>query len=349
MSQTAVPFPDHLPKGYEWLEDEPEFDPAKHLALEKPEQIRYLSEFGYSDQEIKGTATAMAVTSPFRILSDEGAKALLDVARSLRQYATGCERIENMVRGGCYRSRYLRDLCIDPSITDLLCEIYDQDVAPHTMPLHLGHMNFAPQDFGKAVDKWHHDTLALDYVMMVTDPTTLLGGQFEYFVGTKYEMAELAKQGRTPPADRVAAPVFPGPGYAVALHGSMVVHRAAALTGPVERITLVNAYVSMDTRGDDQHRHKDLRLVDDPECLYTEWARHCAWRGRNRLDHLLKEPDFNADRKAIAAALEEAIKDVSRAIEDMRDDGEHRLHHYETFPAHSGNTDKAGEESPGPY
>jgi hypothetical protein len=329
MSETAIPFPDHLPKGYQWFEDEPRFDPKKHLALQKPEHTVYLFELGYSEQEIRGKATTMAATSPFRILSDEGAKVLHGVARALRTHAISCERIENMVRSGCYRSRFLRDLCIEPSITDLFCEVYDRDVAPHTMPVHLGHMNYAPEDLSRAVDKWHHDTLPLDYVMMVTDPTTLSGGQFEYFMGTKYEMEQLAKQGKTPPADRVVAPNFPGPGYAIALHGDMVVHRGAALKKPGERITMVNAYVSTDTLGDDQHRHKDLRLVDDPECLYSEWAKHAAWRAKNRLDHLVQDLDFNADRKVIAAALEDAVKDVSQAIVDMRDDGDHQMHHYE--------------------
>lgn len=46
------------------------------------------------------------------------------------------------------------------------------------------------------------------FVMTVTDPATLDGGQFEYFVGTKAEMAELASRGETPPLDRVETPPF---------------------------------------------------------------------------------------------------------------------------------------------
>ena len=325
----AVPFPDKLPKGYTWFDDEPAFDPNVHLALEMPSEIRYLTEFGYSNDEIETKATQVAASSPFPILSEEGGKVLLEVARSLRSHAISCERIENMVRGGCYRSRFLRDLCIEPTITELLSEIYGTDIAPHTMPVHLGHMNFSPNDLSKAVDKWHHDTLPLDYVMMVTDPQSLDGGQFEYFVGTKYEMAELAKQGKTPPLDRVVAPDFPTAGYAIALHGDMVVHRGAGLNKPGERISMVNGYVSMDTTRDDQHRHKDLKLVDDPECLYSEWARHSAWRARNRLDHVLENLDFTADRQAIANMLEEAVKDVSETIDEMRDTNDHHMHHYE--------------------
>ena len=62
-----------------------------------------------------------------------------------------------------------------------------------------------------AVDKWHHDTIPLDYVMMVSDPARLAGGHFEYFVGTKAEMVDLASRGARPPADRVVRCEFPGP------------------------------------------------------------------------------------------------------------------------------------------
>ncbi len=329
MSVEAVPFPESQPNGYSWFPDEPVFDPAKHLALEMPESIRYLEEFGYSAEEIKTKASPVAVSSPFRVLSDKGAQVLLETARALRAHAISCERIENMVRGGCYRSRFLRDLCIDPSLTQLMCDIYESDVAPHTMPLHLGHMNFSPDDLSKAVDKWHHDTLPLDFVMMVTDPTRLDGGQFEYFVGTKAEMAELAKQGKTPPRNRVETPPFHGPGYTIALHGNMVVHRGAPLNSPGERISMVNGYVSTNTTLDDQHRHKDLTLVDDPECLYAEWAKHSAWRAKERLNTLVASLEFNADRQAIADELSDAIRDVTETIDQMRDTGKHEMHHYE--------------------
>ena len=328
MSQAAIPFPEEIPPGFEWFEDEPVFDPSKHLALEKPDTIRHLQEFGYSDDVISRKASTVAVSSPFRVLSDEGAAALLSVARALRAHAVSCERIENMVRGGCYRSKFLRDLCVDPSLTEMMCEIYQADVAPHTMPLHLGHMNFAPNDLSKAVDKWHHDTLPLDTVMMVSDPATLDGGQFEYFVGTKDEMAELASLGKTPPRDRVEAPHFAGPGYAIALHGNMVVHRGAALNKPGERISMVNGYVSTNTSLDDQHRHIDLTSGDPPEALYAEWARHAAWRGKSRLETLLAELEYNSDGDQVADQLEDAIKDVQQAIAEMKE-GCVEIHHYE--------------------
>ena len=327
---TAVPFPSELPPGYEWLDDEPAFDPASHLALEWPTSVITLAELGYTAEEIAPTATPIAASSPFRVLSDEGAEILLTTARRLRAFAARAgDRIENTVRGGCYRSRWLRALCLAPEVTEVMSEIYGTAVAPHTMPVHLGHMNFEPTERPEGpVDKWHHDTIPLDYVMMVSDPTTLPGGRFEYFLGTKAEASELAAKGETPPRDRVVAPDFPGPGYAIALHGNMIVHRGAELTAPAERITMVNAYVSLDRSRADQNRSRDLIAVDDHELLWTEWSRHVAWRAAGRLDRLVNEMPFTADPDAAVEALQHAIADVTQAIDDMRT-GEVPIHHYE--------------------
>jgi len=325
----AVPFPKERPAGYEWLPGEVPFDPDRHLALEPPASVVGLAELGYSEAEIEPTATPVGASAPFRVLSDAGAEIMLDTARRLRRWAVRAgNRIENVVRGGCYRSRWLRDLCLSPEVTEAMCEIYGTRVAPHSMPVQLGHLNFEPANPAEAVDKWHHDTVPLDYVMMVTDPTRVAGGRFEYFLGTKAEAAALAAEGRTPPRDRIAVPDFPGPGYAIALHGNMVVHRGAPLAAPVERITMVNAYVALDRSRDDQSRVRDLVGVDDAAVLYTEWARHVAWRAQGRLGTLMETLPFHQEPDAVIACLEGAIEDVRWAIDDMRA-GPREAEHYE--------------------
>lgn len=325
----AVPFPAELPPGYEWLDDEPAFDPDLHLQLEQPDEIISLADLGYGPDDIAGKATTMAVSSPFRVLSDEGAAVMLDVGRRLRSFCRPAgERIERTVRGGCYRSRWLRDLCISPDVTQHFAEIYGASIAPHPMVVHLGHINYEPSRLEAAVDKWHHDTIPLDYVMMVTDPAATPGGRFEYFRGTKAEAAELRARGETPPVDRIVAPNFPGAGYVIALHGDMVVHRGGPLTELAERITMVNSFVATDTSLDAQSRNRDLIGVDDPETLYTEWAKNAAWRSRERLDALIESAGFDADIDATVAALEFAVDDVRTAIAEMRSGGA-QIEHYE--------------------
>ncbi len=325
---TAIPFPAAQPEGYDWLDDEPVFDPIVHLQLEAPASIVSLADLGYDDDEIATKATPVAASSPFRVLSDEGADVILHVARQLRGFVRPAgDRIENMLRGGCYRSKWLRDLCTSPLLTEHLEAIYGIAIAPHAMPVHLGHMNFEPNSIDNAIDKWHHDTLPLDFVMMVTDPAAVDGGRFEYFHGTKHEAAALATQGKTPPPERTVAPDFDGPGYAIALHGDMVVHRAGPLFSLDERISMVNGYVALDTSVDEQSRSADLMKVDDPNVLFTEWAKMAAWRSSGRLNSLIEELPFTSDRDAVIAQLEYAISDAQRAIEDMRA-GERDMIHY---------------------
>jgi len=326
----AVPFPNSLPNGYEWFDDEPAFDPARHLQLEAPTETLSLEDLGYTADEIASKATSFAVSDPFRILSSEGTAVLLDSTRRLRDFNRRAgERIERVTRGGCFRSRFLRDLCTDPQVTGHLAAIYCVDVAPHPMTLHLGHLNFEPTTLGESVDKWHHDTLPLDYVMMVTDPATLSGGQFEWFHGTKHEAAELAASGKTPPPDRVVSPVFPDAGYAIALHGDMVVHRAAALTAVGERITMVNGYVAMSTSVDEQSRSVDLIEIDDQEVLWAEWARYAAWRSAQRLQAVIHEIPFGTTADDAASALESAIADAQKAVAEMRAGVPLQIAHYE--------------------
>ena len=325
----GVPFPETTPAGYQWLPDEEPFNPERHLALERPTEVITLTDLGYSEVQIAPTATPIAVSAPFRILSDEGAEIMLKISRMLRPHAQRAgNRVENTVRSGCYRSRWLRDLCLSPEVTEVMMEIYGVDVRPHNMPVHLGHLNYQPTNLSEAVDKWHHDTLPLDYVMMVTDPTSLRGGQFEYFLGTKYEAAALAEENRKPPIDRVVAPEFPGPGYAIALHGNMVVHRGAPLNEKAERTTMVNGYIAVDCSRDDQSRTRDLIGIDDPAVLYTEWAKHVAWRAQGRLEMIIEAQQFGQDNDVVIAQLEAAIADVVEAIGDMRA-GPREAEHYE--------------------
>ncbi len=228
-------FPGVHPSGHTPLEGEPEFDPARHLALETPAEVVSLEDLGYGAEDVAKCPTDLGITSCFRVLSDEGVACLLEVARRLEQFTTSNPRIARNVRGGVYRSRFLRDFCLSPDVTETISKICKAPLTPHTIPHQLGHLNYNPLEVGQNVDKWHVDTLRIDYVMFVTDPNAVEGGEFEYFAGTKGEMAALHKSGQGLPVGRIVAPRLPGPGYAILQQGNMVVHRAKALTRPGER------------------------------------------------------------------------------------------------------------------
>ena len=326
----GVPQVIRQPLGFEWLDGEPVFDPAVDLQLEMPASVTTLAQLGYDEAEVRNKATAFAVSAPFRVLSKRGAQTMLEVSRRLKQFAYYNQR-NTSTRGGAFRSRWLRDLCTCPELTAHLSAIYGVEVAPHPMALQLGHLNYQPRELGKAIDKWHSDTLPLDFVMMVTDPATLRGGQFEWFMGTKAEAAELRSRGLTPSdvGERVRQPEFPAAGYAIALHGDMVVHRGAPLECQGERITMVNGYVATDTARDDQCRCKDLMVVDPPAVLFAEWARFAAWRSASKLRHIIDSIEFGTAAADVAAQLEDAIADARQAAAQMRSGPPETAEHYE--------------------
>ena len=64
----------------------------------------------------------------------------------------------------------------------------------------------------EAVDKWHHDTIPLDYVMMVTDPTAAARRTVRVLRRHQGRGCRArASAARRPPADRVVAPRLPRP------------------------------------------------------------------------------------------------------------------------------------------
>ena len=324
----ALEFPKVFPDGFPALAREPAFDPARHLALERPEKIVSLWELGYAPEEIATCPTDLGITSCFRILSDEGAACLLEVARGLERHARGIERISRMVRGGAYQSRFLRDLCLSPDVAEWISEICGAAMVPHSIPHQLGHLNYNPLKLGENVDKWHVDTLRVDYVMFVTDPNAVEGGEFEYFLGTKHEVKALHDAGQALPPERAIAPRLPGPGYAVLQQGNMVVHRAKGLRRAAERITMVNGYVPSDTNVADYTRFDQLALADPAHVAAPEYARHAAWLGREQLQALIDEPLYNTDGAAIAARLEAVASYLAKAGNDIREAGKAKMEHF---------------------
>ena len=272
---TPINFPNTLPDGYHYIDNEPNYDPNIHLALEFPKDSHNLHDLGYSQEEIDKCPTDYGVSGVTRLLSDEGVRVLMQTAQSLRKYSSsGGERIQHLLRGCVYRSKFLRDLCLCPKVSEFLSQIYGIPVAPHSIPLHLGHFNFAPDDLTRAVDKWHIDTIGFDYVMMVSDPNQQVGGRFQYFLGTKKEIQEIKDNNQSIPEDRIISPEFPGPGYIIVMQGNMVVHRGAKLEQPFDRVTMVNGYVPLNLDSVDPSSFFDLKTVDPHQLLFPEWARH---------------------------------------------------------------------------
>lgn len=315
------PFPDHTPDNYATLADEPVYDPGRHLAMAMPGKIWHLADFGYDSDEVARVASPVAITTPFQLLSEEGVAAMREVALALRSAREFSDRTAAYLTGGVYRSRFLRDFCACPVIAGFLSEIAGTRLMPHSMPSQQIYINYAPEEIEKAVDTWHTDGIGFDIVIMISDPLSFAGGEFQFFRGTKVDAArylEARPEDLTEthlqelPANRVETVAFPAAGFAVFQHGAMVVHRANRLRRVAERISLVPGYVASDVRANDPTR--DVVADWEEPGIRAEFARHKAWLSRARLDALIRELPLDADDETIRRELQWAISDVETVL-----------------------------------
>lgn len=316
-----LPFPARAPDVYETLSNEPGYDPRQHLAPEFPSKIWTLADFAYDESDIANVPGPVAITTPFRLMSDEGIAAMRQVALALRDKRVSGERTASFLTGGVYRSKFLRDFCACPVVIDFLSQIAGTRLMPHSMPSQQIYINYAPQEIGKAVDTWHTDGIGFDIVIMASDPASFEGGEFQFFKGSKFEAARLLGTRADDlteahlselPADRIESVTFPAAGYAVFQNGAMVVHRANKLRRVSERITLVPGYVATDVRCNDP-THDGVADWVEPG-IRAEFARHKACYARARLDALIRELPLASDDETIRRELQWAISSVESAL-----------------------------------
>lgn len=318
-----------IPSSITALKQEPEFKPSVHLQLEKPDSIWSLKDFGYRESSVERLPFPLAATSPFRILSDQGVADLHAVIEQLKNERQESERIASFIRGTIYRSKFIRDLCLSPEVNAFVSDLAGAPVLPHPMALYQGHINLKPEE-DKEIDRWHTDTVFLDYVLMCSDPSLIRGGHFEYFKCTKLEaIRSLVVDHKEPPVVKVE---FPKAGFAILQQGHLIVHRANRVDDGLERTTFVQSYIPQSMLRGDISKLDDCKLVDPHEILFTEWARYKAFITQQKLEHLIQNLEFTNDRNTICNELRQAIRDVEEAIFEISDPSEGRLIHFGQDP-----------------
>jgi hypothetical protein len=320
--------PRGAPPGYEPLEADVPWK-TSYLELVPPEHVLLLDDLG-ADAEGPTALSPLAITAPFRLLSDEGVRVLQAICAELEESAWGNERIAKRVRGAVYRSEFLRGLSTDPKLLEFLSSLAQVELEPHPVSHHAIHINYAPDDLEKNVDQWHRDAISFDYVLMVNDPRPMKGGRFEYFLGSVEEGRELIESGRGLPPDRVASPEFPGPGWAVFQQGHRVLHRAGRLLERYPRITVVGSFWAPHPEISDPTDLPTLRKADGREIAMVEWSRYVALVTARRLEHFAEtKTDFARPLDEVRAALQASIAEVEGAIAEFSSDDEGRMISFE--------------------
>lgn len=316
------------PPGYEGLRSDVAWDPG-FVELIPPEHVLMLDDL---DEDAAGPTalSPVAITSPLRFLNDEGVRVLQAICNELAESASGDERIAKRVRGSVYRSQFLRGMYEDPTILGFLRELAQAPLEPHPVSHHAIHINYAPDDLSRNVDQWHHDVVSFAYVLMLSDPRPMRGGRFEYFLGSVEAGKELLISGQGLPADRVASPDFPGPGWAVLQQGHRVLHRAARLEERYPRITVVGSYWNPHPELDDPTDLATLLKVDGREIALVEWSRYSALVAARKLERFAEaKTDWSLSLPELREALRESIAGVEQAIAAFDSEDEGRLIYFE--------------------
>ena len=313
----TLPFPADKPQEYIKLDNEPEFSAERHLDLGQPEKVVSLSALGYSSSEVANSPSDFGVCTAFKVLSAEGLAIMRELC--LRMYdnrnvsvGTGANRLGSYIRGAGYRSQFIRDFCDSPELAEHLSNLAGVSLARHSVPAVACGVNYAPDDITKAIDTWHTDSVAFDIVMMLSDPNTFEGGEFQYFNGTKQEgQALLGIEGEEGvdselPADRVITVEFPAAGYGFMQQGNQIFHRARQLAKKAERMTMIPSFVVTPVTADDATNSVNMASWEDPG-IVPELARHEAWRASARLSSLIDEIDLNETPAQLHARLEKAL------------------------------------------
>ena len=155
--------------------------------------------------------------------------------------------------------------------------------------------------------------------MFVTDPNKVTGGEFEYFLGTKKQIEKIHAKGVKIPSKKIISIKPPAPGYAIFLHGNMVVHRAKGIDSDGERITLVNGYVARDmVKNPDFTNFEESYLTEPKHVGTSEFTKHTALIAREHLNRFINDVEFSDDREKYIKELDNTSKILTEAIKKIK-------------------------------
>jgi hypothetical protein len=277
------------PSGYEIAASDTAWE-ERYLQLTPSPTVRLLHEFGDSDAE--AALSPVAVSEPFRVLSDEGAAVALRIARELERQAVGDARSKRL-RGCTYRSQFFAGLYSDPRLIEFLSNLAQADLREHPVG--------------------HHQVQ-----LILTDPAPMKGGNTEFFRGTIEEGMRILSERGELPSGRIGKIEYPGPGWAFLQQGHRILHRAASLEEPYPRISLVASYYCADAEWREPTILSPLRKADGRDIALVEWANYAAYRTVQRLQSFLaRQPDFSVPLAEVKRQLAECLSDAERAIEEF--------------------------------
>jgi hypothetical protein len=315
-------FPQEPARGL--TEEEMVWCDDKHLDLTSPEVLSYLDKDLGTDSSIVDTlATSYGCCSSFKVLNDEGIRAMNLSIDSIEKYAVCSPRIPKVLRGGTFRSKFLNGMGHSQAVLRHVSQLAGCEMIYHPMKIQQLHINFKPDDDAevkggkKNVDRWHCDTTAFVLIVFATDPDEYTGGELQYFAGTREEGTQLLKSGAGLPADRVLNVGRQKLGYGVFMQGSRVFHQVTPVLSGIDRTTVVYSFQPRNVLALEAATllARTYNNVDPLHIFMSDWARYRAWKCARRLE--LFQEHFGGQAYALPADLVSAVKRTEKLLTDV--------------------------------
>ena len=219
------------------------FDPKKHIAFTPPTNILSMSDLKLKDSPL----SSFAVSEPFRLFSPSAVQHMREeiFQPQVQKYQVSSNLAAAQLRGYAKtEAPFTYQAWTSPDVLAAISKIANLDLVV-AMDYEIGHINLSSpvsakqdgqavadiqaeeeEEAAKPIVDWHTDSYPFVVVTMLSDCTSMLGGET---VLRKGDGTTLKIRG-------------PEMGYSVLLQGRYIVHKALRAYGSSERITAVTSF-----------------------------------------------------------------------------------------------------------
>ncbi|KAK2753592.1 hypothetical protein FQN54_007369 [Arachnomyces sp. PD_36] len=289
------------------------FNAGKHLEHTPPTKIYSMKELGYSEGS---GVSPIGVSEPFPLFSAEAIEQMRieilgdDVLKGF-QYSSGLAQCQ--LRGFAPKhAPFIYDAWKSPETLAIISEIAGIELVP-AMDWEIGHVNISVQPErqknnnnadAKPIVDWHTDSYPFVVVTMLSDCSTMVGGETALRKGDgevmKVRGPQMVSIERNPPMAELAQAAAAVIGQskltwisiqdcAVVLQGRYIEHQALRALGGKERITMVTSFRPRSPMLPDDTVLTTVRPVSDLSELYFQFAEYRLEILEERIRGYLKE------------------------------------------------------------
>ncbi|KAI2784528.1 hypothetical protein F4815DRAFT_126215 [Daldinia loculata] len=316
-----------------------DFSPARHLSFKEPPKVYTMKDLGFDED---AGVSPVAVSEPFPLFTEEAVMRMRKEVLS-HEVLSNCQYSSNLaqcqLRGFANKyAPFVYDVWKSPETLEIISKVAGIDLVTE-MDFEIGHINISvkteaekqeelrafsdraqyeadegiagcPWEDDKPIVDWHTDSYPFVCVTMLSDCTTMIGGETALRTGT----GEIMK---------VRGPQM---GCAVVLQGRYIEHQALRALGTAERISMVTSFRPRCPTVRDDTVLTTVRPISNLLELYNQFSEYRLEILEERIRQQLKElREANGAGRKVAtrklkAFFEEQEKFLAHMNREMVDD-----------------------------